>query len=83
MRLGTGPQVPADGLCLEAEGELLAYLAVVVGDDVAEVPVDSAQASDLHVDASLLVDLAACGRDYGLAEVLGAAGIYSRVAPGP
>jgi hypothetical protein len=46
----------------------LAYLAIVVGDDVPRVRVDSAQAGDLHVDAGLSSDLAPCGVDHGFTE---------------
>jgi hypothetical protein len=66
--------LPADWLCVEAEGELLTYLAVVIGDDVPGISVDPAQPGDLHVDAGFLVDLTTSGLDHGLAEVLGAAG---------
>src|SRR6516165_3955913 len=81
--LGTGAQFPANRLCMEAERELLAYLAVVVGDDVPGVRVDPAQAGDLDVDAGFLADLALGGFDHRLAEVLSAAGQCPQAVVGP
>jgi hypothetical protein len=50
---------------METERELLAYLAVVIGDDVPGVRVDPAQAGDLYVDTGFLADLAPGGFDHG------------------
>ena len=50
LGLAARREVAADGAGAEAEGELLADLAVVVGDDVAGVGVDANQAGDLDVE---------------------------------
>ncbi|MCZ7589355.1 MAG: hypothetical protein M5U27_10985 [Gaiella sp.] len=49
---------PADGAAEEADGELLAHLAVVVDRDVAGVGVDAQDPLHLHLDPRLLLDLA-------------------------
>jgi len=47
----------AEGAGVEADGELLADLAVVVGHDVTGVGVEADYSSNLHVHAGLLSDL--------------------------
>ena len=72
----------ADGAGAEAEGELLADLAVVVGDDVAGVGVDANQAGDLDVEPGFLADLADGGFGAGLADLLSPAGDGPQVIVG-
>lgn len=59
---------------MEAEGELLTDLAVVVGDHVAGVRVDAGDPGDLDEDAGLLLNLADDGLADRLAQVLSATG---------
>ncbi len=59
----------------QADGVLLADLAVVVGDDVAGVGVDADETGDLDVQPGFLANFAdGGGGGGGLADVLGAAG---------
>lgn len=67
-------QLASDRLSAEADGELLADLAIVIGDDVVGVGVEADQAGDLDMDAGFFFDLADDGLGQGLAYVLAAAG---------
>ena len=53
-----GTRVPAVGVGAEADGELLADVAVGEGDDVVGVAIDADEAGDLDGDAGFLLDLA-------------------------
>lgn len=62
-------QLAAGWLGAEADGELLADLAVGELDDVVWVAVDADQAGDLDRDAGLFLDLALDGLGEGLAQL--------------
>jgi hypothetical protein len=55
---------------VEADGEFLPYLTVVIGDDVAWVGVDAAQTRDAHLDSGFLPDFARSCLRYGFTDVL-------------
>ena len=59
---------PTDSASAEADGELLADLAVAVGHDVLGVGEDADQAGDLDLEAGLFAGLADRGGGHGLRE---------------
>lgn len=67
-------ELAVDGTGVEADGEFLADLAIVVSDDVAGVGVDADQASDLDVESGFLADLTNGGFGAGLAHFLSTSG---------
>src|SRR3954447_24277212 len=72
--LGTGGQFPAQQVGREADGTLLADLAVVVRDDVPGVGIDTDNAGDLDIHPGFFLELAHDGLGDRLPRVHAAAG---------